>query len=379
MDSISDFLKKLCISAKEKEVQKILDQIPDQSTKEQYFYNWLTEEYNLLGGMKEKQDFLFDDDRNLKVNIQEPLLHKIESKTELWETPENLVMGSNKLYKTVDFLARSISVQFDYVNIRTDITFYERINTDCNWHEVKKYIDIDAFTIYTTNLSGVHCIQLKVDIYQTPLGKTYGFCYISNFFFKKNPISDIIFAPSWDDIIDIGASKNVLYDKINTMDTLIDANTTQTEVETIIDAEIVDGQSIDNAIDTLIAQEPHSVWRTPEPTAWDFNEDDNDFSTIGDIANTWYDLDLSSIVPVGTTMVKIRVMIMDDAADSTFMLRKNGQTSTFQIVQARTQVANQMIPFILDVGVDSDRKIEFNCNPKASEITTIRFLIIAYK
>ena len=62
---------------------------------------------------------------------------------------------------------------------------------------------------------------------------------------------DTAYAATWNG--DLGTpTKNVVYDKINAMDILIDANTTQAEVEAIIDAEIVDGQSIDNAIDALI-------------------------------------------------------------------------------------------------------------------------------
>jgi hypothetical protein len=65
-------------------------------------------------------------------------------------------------------------------------------------------------------------------------------------------VSDAIYGAGWNAVTTIAPSKNAVYDKIAAMDTLIAANTTTAEVEAIIDAEIVDGQSIDNAIDALI-------------------------------------------------------------------------------------------------------------------------------
>ena len=65
-------------------------------------------------------------------------------------------------------------------------------------------------------------------------------------------ISDAAYAAGWDTVTTYAPSKNAVYDKIAAMDILIAANTTTAEVEAIIDAEIVNGQSIDNAIDALI-------------------------------------------------------------------------------------------------------------------------------
>ncbi len=47
-------------------------------------------------------------------------------------------------------------------------------------------------------------------------------------------ISDDVYAATWDAITDVAPSKNAIYDKINVMDTLIDANTTVAEVADLI-------------------------------------------------------------------------------------------------------------------------------------------------
>ena len=66
-------------------------------------------------------------------------------------------------------------------------------------------------------------------------------------------VEDDIYGSGWDGDTTHAPSQNAVYDKIDGMDTLIAANTTVTEVEAVITAEIVDGQSIDLAIDSLIA------------------------------------------------------------------------------------------------------------------------------
>jgi len=65
-------------------------------------------------------------------------------------------------------------------------------------------------------------------------------------------LEDDVYGAGWNGDITHAPTQNAVYDKINAIDTLIAANTTVAEVEAIIDAEIVGGQSIDNAIDVLI-------------------------------------------------------------------------------------------------------------------------------
>ncbi|MBA7515243.1 hypothetical protein ES705_07282 [subsurface metagenome] len=66
-------------------------------------------------------------------------------------------------------------------------------------------------------------------------------------------VENDIYGSGWDGDATHAPSQNAVYDKIDGMDTLIAANTTVTEVEAVITAELVDGQSIDLAIDSLIA------------------------------------------------------------------------------------------------------------------------------
>ncbi|MBA7618518.1 hypothetical protein ES703_25845 [subsurface metagenome] len=220
MDSISDFFKKLCISAKDKEVQKILDQIPDQSSKEQYFYNWFTEQWNLLGGMKEKQNFLFDGNRNLKVVdiISVPLHYTkfIEGKglitagyIEIDSAPYTIKSFSFLTGKlqgdNFKILIRYYNDKWQNCNVDKEITF-----TEPSVMEIPVIPNCKFYLLFFTEVD----YYFDIDVY-------------ANFFFKG--ISDEIYGDSWNEIKTIGASKNVLYDKINAMDTLIDANTTPAE------------------------------------------------------------------------------------------------------------------------------------------------------
>jgi len=123
------------------------------------------------------------------------------------------------------------------------------------------------------------------------------------------------------------------------------------------------------------------VWRVPEPGSADFQEGggSTDFSTIGDVTATWYELDLSSVIPVGTVAILINIFVKDGVADSEMAFRKAGQTTFWQKASIRTQVANiYPAPNELIIGVDSDRKIEWNCTPKASDWTEIYFIVIGY-
>jgi len=66
-------------------------------------------------------------------------------------------------------------------------------------------------------------------------------------------IEDDVYGAGWNADTSHAPTQNAVYDKIDAMDTTIATKQTQAQVEVIINAELVDGQSIDNAIDTLIA------------------------------------------------------------------------------------------------------------------------------
>ena len=120
----------------------------------------------------------------------------------------------------------------------------------------------------------------------------------------------------------------------------------------------------------------HFVWRTPEATVNDF--DQTTLAAIGDVGLQWYDLDLSSIIPEGTTSIQVLVFLRRNAVGSYFSLRQNGQTSELTIIRQYTQVSGNYIVLCGSVGVDSNRKIEFMAVPKASDWTTIALRIISW-
>jgi hypothetical protein len=88
-------------------------------------------------------------------------------------------------------------------------------------------------------------------------------------------------------------------------------------------------------------------------SAYDFDEGDltTDF--------TWYDLDLSSIVPAGTTFVYLRLYLYDDTAGAHVAFRKNGATGTHNLQILRTQVVNKDTEGYFLVPVDTNRVIEY--------------------
>jgi len=123
-------------------------------------------------------------------------------------------------------------------------------------------------------------------------------------------------------------------------------------------------------------------WMDEDPANFHMRESDGDFSDIGDVVSTWYDIDLSSFLPDVTPLVidnvDIRLVLKDNAANSTFDLRKNGASNDTEQFKTYTQVANQALGSIGVVGIDSNEKIEFRCNPKASDWTVIILQIIGY-
>lgn len=82
---------------------------------------------------------------------------------------------------------------------------------------------------------------------------------------------------------------------------------------------------------------------------------------IGDFTtnDAWHDLDLSGIVPAGAKAVALSVLIKDNAINSTFLLRKNGNTGGVNVSKMRTQVANLFHDGDCIVALDSNRIIEY--------------------
>lgn len=144
----------------------------------------------------------------------------------------------------------------------------------------------------------------------------------------------------------------------------------------VANAQMIDSaQSESTADGTVIPGARHDkfVWRVPEPTADDFTQ-----ATLTDNVNTWTDIDLSSIVPVGTTSVLIKLYLKESVGDKYFQLRKNGQSGTYQCPTFYIQVANKPLGELPIVEVDSSRKIEFNTNLTPSSWTNINILVVGY-
>jgi hypothetical protein len=82
---------------------------------------------------------------------------------------------------------------------------------------------------------------------------------------------------------------------------------------------------------------------------------------VGDLTTdgTWRDLDLSAVVPSGAVAVHICCNIIDDAAGSVFLIRKNGNTNSYNTLSQATQAANVTVYFDGIVKCDANRVVEY--------------------
>lgn len=106
-----------------------------------------------------------------------------------------------------------------------------------------------------------------------------------------------------------------------------------------------------NYVDTEIAASGY-VDRG-DATAWDVEL--GDLTTDG----TWRDLDLSSIVPEGARAICFRILINDDATNSRFAIRENGNSNVYNSLYTRTQVANLNNDIDGMISCDSNRVVEY--------------------
>ena len=85
---------------------------------------------------------------------------------------------------------------------------------------------------------------------------------------------------------------------------------------------------------------------------------------LGDLTTdgTWRELDLSSIVPAGATATALHVRLTDNEANRFMVLRKNGDTGGENRSVIRTQVIDITISQDMIVGLDDDRKIQYNAS-----------------
>jgi len=90
-----------------------------------------------------------------------------------------------------------------------------------------------------------------------------------------------------------------------------------------------------------------------DPAGWDFRV--GDFTTD----QVWRDLDLSGIVPAGARAVNCSLSIQDNLTAKSVILRKNGNTSAYNTLTARTQVSNIINDQVGVVACDQNRKVEY--------------------
>ena len=121
----------------------------------------------------------------------------------------------------------------------------------------------------------------------------------------------------------------------------------------------------------LGVQSERASWIDRDAASWDFTEGDNDFSSIGDVAATWYDLDISSIVGTGVKRVLVNILIKDGVEGSNFRLRTKGHSNNFNRLSAYTQTANIFMEFGGWILTDSSGKLQFYADPKPSDFTNI--------
>lgn len=84
--------------------------------------------------------------------------------------------------------------------------------------------------------------------------------------------------------------------------------------------------------------------------------------TIGDFVkdDAYHDLDLSSIIPVGTKLVHLHCIGRCDTVGAHIQFRKNGQSNGINNAVLNMQGANITIAADLFVQPDADRKIEYD-------------------
>jgi len=96
---------------------------------------------------------------------------------------------------------------------------------------------------------------------------------------------------------------------------------------------------------------------------------DNTDSTIGwdhnslTVDGNWYDLDCSSIVPLGTKAINFMVYFRHPTAFGANvwgLIRKNGNTNTDNVIASYSYAANIVTRFMGVVACDSSRKCEYN-------------------
>ena len=104
---------------------------------------------------------------------------------------------------------------------------------------------------------------------------------------------------------------------------------------------------------TPTAPAPVSYYDRGDPSSWDFSK--ADFSTDGQ----WHVLDLSSIVPMGTTLVHLKIKAQIAYNNSIIAFCKNGSINKLNGTTLMIRHGNNEYYEEVWVACDTDRKIEY--------------------
>ena len=118
----------------------------------------------------------------------------------------------------------------------------------------------------------------------------------------------------------------------------------------------------------------HWTWRTLVDGTPDFDESDVDDPDD----TTWRVLDLSAIVGAKAMLVTIHMDGVDNLTGSELDIR-NGSSTTTLHRGVYTSIANQPAHGDVEVQTDSSGHIEFHCDPKPTDWTSIDIYVVRYK
>lgn len=91
-----------------------------------------------------------------------------------------------------------------------------------------------------------------------------------------------------------------------------------------------------------------------------------DFTVIGFTCDgAWHDMNLSTIVPAGATLVAMRLLIKDDVVGSRITFRRRGDTNEYNVSDFFILTANQSQGHDMIVRCDGDRRIQYKASAVA--------------
>lgn len=143
----------------------------------------------------------------------------------------------------------------------------------------------------------------------------------------------------------------------------------------LIAGAITDGQYLKRSGNNIVSSPLLSITLRENSHESDYDFTVNNFTTDG----TWRDLDLSSILPAGTTKFWCRVMVMDNLDTPIFGLRKNGNTGMSDAQWIRVGAVTNLTNYgsLGPIGVDANRVCEYYAT--FTTWTTINLVITAYQ